>query len=307
MKTGREVVRRLGQMLPAERPPVLLHGDMALHNILYSTKGPVLVDLERAGMGDPLQDMGQLVAHLREMARRSPEAHARLGAFEEQMVHAYLRGSEDDNLERLAFFTGCALADRAAGAVIRRGLDRRPPELLRLALEATKGASSNRPAFFIGDTAGPSGLQWEVFYPKLEPEWPGFLGDPSGEPVHGVYDANRDAFREVRPEEDGGLPALAKWVNEGELLNYRAGRRATVRLAAWRDGHGAYVKILPPRRARRLLRRYRAVKRALSTVAGEAPLIPPLLEGDPDEGVIVFGALTGRSLSELVFSGCPQI
>jgi aminoglycoside phosphotransferase (APT) family kinase protein len=310
--TAREVVRRLGKMVPPERPPTLVHGDLALHNILYTRSGPVLVDLERAGMGDPLQDVGQLVAHLRELARRSPEARASLGSFEEQLIESYAPGSDmEGNLQRLAFFTGCSLVDRAAGAVIRRGLDvwwpARAAELLRLALEVTRGASSIGPTFFVGATARQSGLQWEIFYPKLEPEWPGFLEDASGQPVYGVYDAHRDAFREVRPENDAALPSLARWVGQGELVKYRVGRRATVRIRPGSDRPAAYVKILPPRKARKALRRHQAVERAMASASTETPLIPRLVEWAPDEGIIVVEALPGRSLRDLILAGSPEV
>ncbi len=309
-RTGHEVVATLAKALPDERPAVLVHGDLALHNILYSREGPVLVDLERAGMGDPLEDLGQLVAHIREVALGWPAAGPSLREFEERLVEAYARASgEDVPAQRLGFFTAAALADRAAGSIIRRGLDvwwpARAVELLRLALDASQAVRVARSTFFVGDTAGRSGLRWEVFYPRLEPKWPGFVQDASGRPAYGVYDAHSDSFMEVNPEDDAGLPALARWLSHGELVKYRVGRRATIRIPAGPTGPGAYVKVMPPHKARKVLRRHRGVERALASLTSRTPVIPAIQDAAPDEGVVVVAALPGRSLRDIILERSP--
>lgn len=309
-RTGHEVVARLARALPDERAAVLIHGDLALHNILYSEEGPVLVDLERSGMGDPLQDLGQLVAHIREVAVRWPAAGPSLREFEERLIEAYARASgEDVPGQRLGFFTAAALADRAAGSIIRRGLDvwwpARAAELLRLAFDVSQAVGMARSSFFVGDTPGPSGLRWVVFYPRLKPKWPGFLQDASGRTAYGLYDRHSDSFVEVRPEDDTDLPALARWLSRGELVKYRVGRRATIRIPAGPTGPGAYVKVMPPHKARKVLRRHMGVERALASLPNGAPLIPAVQDAAPDEGVVVVGALPGRSLRDMVLERSP--
>ena len=50
---------------PPDRPPALLHGDFHLDNCLYSTREPrllAIIDWEMATIGDPLLDLGLLLA-----------------------------------------------------------------------------------------------------------------------------------------------------------------------------------------------------------------------------------------------------
>ncbi|HEX2069661.1 MAG TPA: phosphotransferase [Actinomycetota bacterium] len=306
---AKEVMDRLAGLLPPVNESGLVHGDMALHNVLASPSGPVIVDLERARMGDPVQDVGKVVAHLRDEAEQHPESRTRLREFEEKVVEEYARTSDDGALERLPFFTAAALADRAAGSVLRRALDHwwpsRPAELLELALDVIRGARSARPTFFAREAPTPSGPKWQVFYPKDGTTWAGFLQDPSGQAVYGVYESSTDSFREVRPEEDAELPALAGWIGKGDLLNYRVGRRATVRVPG-RDGEpGAFVKIRPLAKAK-VLQRYRAVHDLLAS-RPHAPRVPPLLEYRPEEGVIVLAELSGRSLRDVLLEGPGEV
>ncbi|MDP8955758.1 MAG: aminoglycoside phosphotransferase family protein [Actinomycetota bacterium] len=304
-KSARDLMEGLAALLPPPREVGLVHGDMALHNVLDAVNGPVIVDLERSALGDPLQDLGKVVAHLREEEHQHPEARSELREFEETLIEEYARRAGNGGLEALPFFIACALADRAAGSVLRRALDNwwpnRPAELLELALDVIANARVTRPTFFTGDSAVPPGTQWQVFYPKDGRHWAGFLQDPFGKVVYGIYDSATDSFQEVRPEDDGELPALRRWCRRGELLNYRVGRRATVRIEA-RDGQpGAYVKIRPPSRVK-LLRRYRDVHELLSSTPG-APLVPPLIDYRPEEGVLVLGDVPGRALREFVLEG----
>jgi aminoglycoside phosphotransferase (APT) family kinase protein len=299
---AQEVMERLAGLLPPVNEAGLVHGDMALHNVLDSIDGPVIVDLERSRMGDPLQDVGKVVAHLRDEAEQHPESRVRLREFEEKLVEEYARASGDRALDRLPFFTAAALADRAAGSVLRRALDHwwpsRPAELLELALDVIPGARNPRPTYFGRETPTKSGAQWQVFYPKDGTTWAGFVQDPSGNVVYGVYDSVTDSFREVRPEEDTELPALAKWIGQGDLLNYRVGRRATVRVPGREGQPDAYVKIRPPSKVK-VHRRYRAVHELLMGTRG-APHVPPLLDYRPEEGVIVLAEVPGRSLREVI-------
>lgn len=305
-KVAQEVMEGLAGLVPSVNETGLVHGDMALHNVLDSVRGPVIVDLERSRIGDPLQDVGKVMAHLRDEANQHPEARGRLREFEDTLVEEYARASGERTLERLPFFTALALADRAAGSVLRRALDSwwptRPTELLELALDVIRGWSGDaRPTFFARETPTPSDAKWQVFYPKDGTTWAGFLQDPSRGVVYGVYDSVTDSFREVRPEEDPELPALAPWIGRGDLLNYRVGRRATVRVPG-RDGElGAFVKVRPLAKAK-VLRRYRAVHELLTRTRG-APMVPPLLEYRPKDGVIVLGEVPGRALRDFVLEG----
>ncbi|HEV8114633.1 MAG TPA: phosphotransferase, partial [Acidimicrobiales bacterium] len=61
----RELRSSLVAALPPPRPPVSLHGDLHLDQIILGSSGPVVLDFERAATGPAGHDLGTLVAHLR--------------------------------------------------------------------------------------------------------------------------------------------------------------------------------------------------------------------------------------------------
>jgi Phosphotransferase enzyme family len=87
-----------------------IHGDLHLHQVVLGDQGPVFVDLERAAAGHPLQDVGELVAHLLELAEDRPDVRSRILAFRDAFLDGWLLGRP---LEDLPFFIGVALANRA--------------------------------------------------------------------------------------------------------------------------------------------------------------------------------------------------
>jgi len=72
-----EVADWLDTRMPEERETVLLHGDWHLHNFILGDDGTVraVVDWELCTTGDPLADVGQMVAYWTEL--RSPEGFFR--------------------------------------------------------------------------------------------------------------------------------------------------------------------------------------------------------------------------------------
>jgi aminoglycoside phosphotransferase (APT) family kinase protein len=66
-----DVRARLADRLPEERETVLLHGDYHLHNLVLADDGSVraVLDWELCTVGDPLADVGQMVAYWEELAR----------------------------------------------------------------------------------------------------------------------------------------------------------------------------------------------------------------------------------------------
>ena len=300
MERARELTRTLRRLIPPGGSLGAVHGDLSLHNILLSPRGPVLVDLERAGVGHPLEDIGQFVGHLRNLASRRPDARQNAKAFEEELVEAYARLTGTKSLDGLKFFTACALAERAVAAVLRRQLDDweedRAERLLELALDSVAQTTSFRRAFLARPNDEAVRERWEVLYPKPEGEWPVVVEDSAGTRVYGTYDPRKDAFREVRPEDDEGLPALARWLDKGRLINYRVGRRATVAVPG--DAPTAYVKILPPRKAQKVVRRYQALHQLVATAPAGVPRPPELLDWLPEDGVIMLGAVPGGSLRD---------
>jgi aminoglycoside phosphotransferase (APT) family kinase protein len=64
-----EVAEYLAARMPEERETVLLHGDYHLHNLVLGEDGSVraVLDWELCAAGDPLADVGQMVAYWREL------------------------------------------------------------------------------------------------------------------------------------------------------------------------------------------------------------------------------------------------
>jgi aminoglycoside phosphotransferase (APT) family kinase protein len=61
-----EIARWLEDHRPAERAPAILHGDYHLRNVMFAPQPPArvaaIVDWEMATIGDPLLDLGALLA-----------------------------------------------------------------------------------------------------------------------------------------------------------------------------------------------------------------------------------------------------
>lgn len=72
-----ELFEHLSARMPDERETVLLHGDYHLHNILFSEDGTLraVLDWELCTVGDPLADVGQMVAYWNELS--APEGFFR--------------------------------------------------------------------------------------------------------------------------------------------------------------------------------------------------------------------------------------
>jgi aminoglycoside phosphotransferase (APT) family kinase protein len=68
-----EVAAVLSSRMPEERETVLLHGDYHLHNVVFGGDGEIraLLDWELSTAGDPLADVGQMVAYWNEL--REPD------------------------------------------------------------------------------------------------------------------------------------------------------------------------------------------------------------------------------------------
>jgi aminoglycoside phosphotransferase (APT) family kinase protein len=93
----------LDDHLPAEQPPGIIHGDVHLANLLYRYDAPevaALVDWELATVGDPLVDIGWLLAHWPDKAG---EGVATTGALpwtgfptREELIERYAQSSGRD-------------------------------------------------------------------------------------------------------------------------------------------------------------------------------------------------------------------
>ncbi len=300
---------RLRRMVPAAGHPVVpMHGDLHLHQILLGPEGPALVDFERAGMGHPMADIGELSAHLLEVSLQGGAAGAAAERFRSEIRERTFRVAPRAWREDEPYFTATGLARRALLRMRRLdpGWEERGAQLLRLALDVSSGGSSGRGSsarrFFQHAEVGPPGFRWEVFHPRPERPWPGHLENADGERRFGTYVEEDDAFVEMRPEHDPALPGMARWTGGGEIVTYRAGRRVTLAVAAADGAPSRYVKVLRPARAGRLLGHARAME-ALSAGIPAFPTTPPVMQSDVRAGVLVFEALPGSILHALLAGG----
>jgi len=313
--------RRLEASLRANLPrpvaPTPVHGDLHLHQIVLGPAGPVFVDFERFGLGDPLQDVGNLVAHLRAYAVRDPEAAPALEGFRERFASAYFASGPERPQRDLAFYTACGLAELALLPFRRLEpayetkviealdlLERTIGEAPHGPPAATGGAASAQRAFGVTfDSIEIRGATWQAIHPKRNGPWPGFFEDSKGRRVWGQWDPERLRFEELRPEDDPLFARCADWLRRGTLVAYRPGNRAVIRVA---DAPGArYAKITTPARASRSLRIHEAL-RAIPRVPAGFPHLPEVLEADADRGIVVYAGLEGTSLFDRLGSGARR-
>jgi aminoglycoside phosphotransferase (APT) family kinase protein len=97
------VADRLEQAMPEERETVLLHGDYHLHNLVLGPDGAVraVLDWELCTAGDPLADVGQMVAYWNELRSddgffRDPVAAADGFPDADALAAGYARASGRD-------------------------------------------------------------------------------------------------------------------------------------------------------------------------------------------------------------------
>lgn len=106
---------------PETRTDVPVHGDLHARQVLVGDDGePVFVDFERAAMGDPLDDLGNLIAHLVWEHDTAGAEGAAAGPFAEAVAREYARCTGPLDARSLAFHEGCAFMEIAELPVRRR-------------------------------------------------------------------------------------------------------------------------------------------------------------------------------------------
>jgi Putative homoserine kinase type II (protein kinase fold) len=167
--------------------------------------------------------------------------------------------------------------------------------------------AAHSPTFFTRSDPTAEGFRWEKFLPHQNESWPGFLEHPSGTRAYGLYERKLDGFLPISPEADPALGSLARWFEMGSLVSYRVGLRATVRLERRGEGAPQYAKLLTPRKACKLEERTRMVLAVRNGADRSFPELAPLIESRPQEGVLVFAALPGHSLHDLLVEESPEV
>ena len=127
-----EVATRLEQRMPAERSSTLVHGDYSFNNTMWDRDDPsrmvAVLDWEMATRGDPLTDVGMLVAYWGPVGAllwraRSPQPHRANDGFPSaDAVAARYAESSGRALDELEFYVALAtykLAVITEGAAAR--------------------------------------------------------------------------------------------------------------------------------------------------------------------------------------------
>jgi aminoglycoside phosphotransferase (APT) family kinase protein len=149
-------------------------------------------------------------------------------------------------------------------------------------------------------------------FPSLRPPWPAQLV-PSGigSPRWGEWDHETGGVTVADPADDARLPGLRDWVGAGELVAYRPGWRAVLRVPAppagdagdagdaGEAGEVRWVQVVRVPRTADVVDRHLAVAALVRQLRG--PLrVPEVTDVDAGAGVVVLSAVTGSPLRELL-------
>jgi aminoglycoside phosphotransferase (APT) family kinase protein len=109
-----EVGDRLGDAIPAQQAETLVHGDLKLGNLIFGESGEVaaVLDWELCTLGDPLADLGWLLASWSEPGETgvrivTPPSRAAGFAGRDELVAAYQSGSPL-RLDDIAYYAALA-------------------------------------------------------------------------------------------------------------------------------------------------------------------------------------------------------
>ena len=274
----------------APRRPIeaTVHGDLHLHQFLRADDRVVLVDFERLGKGHPYLDLGHLVAHTMLTRHRTPEAGPAVDAFQQRILEQLLERTEGADREDLPFFIGVGLLERAL----------LPFRHLAPDFEARCAAILDRAAAVLdageAPAQGPTAFRdpdCGTFHPRPRGPWPGRRRGASGQREYCTYDPDLDRVAAVDPANDRKLPGLRSLLGQGQLVAYRAGRRATVRIGE------RFAKVLRPGRTTSIVDRHAALG---SIRTPGFPRVPDIAQHDEEFGVLWLDTVPGTPLHEML-------
>lgn len=243
-------------------PPVLVHGDLHLGQLVVHHGNAQLVDLERAHHGHAHTDLSSLAAHLLELTIVD-DGH-RAGRALGDLRRAWVAdGGDGNDLDGVPL--ACALVQRALLAF--RTFDPRWPGL---------GAALLEQAI---DAAGAP--RWHTVHARPSGHWTASGGGGHRTPRAAIAEGVH--WEAVDPTTDERLPGLEAALSRGALVTHRPGRRAVVRTDE------TFIKVLPPKRARALVDRLSAVGPLLPSSLRS----PSVLSVDTGLGLVEIESMSG--------------
>jgi aminoglycoside phosphotransferase (APT) family kinase protein len=272
----------------------VVHGDFHAEQVLLDGGKAALLDLDGAGAGNPLLDLGSFLGHLRLLVRSGDLTEEQAGSGAEAFLAAY--GPRVEGLETV---TVLALLDLGLSPL--RRLEEGATERVGAVVEEAR-ALLEAPALVRAGIRGDGTIEyeferrtpigalrrWEILPPageRIAQTDPASLG-PEG--IRTALDpAALSAILRARLPGDAGVVRT-------NLLSLRPGRRGVVR-ARLADGATLIVKVYAPGRGRGDWPR-------ASTGPG-APRLPRRLADEPDLGLVFFEDLEGEVLSRRLGKG----
>lgn len=109
-------------------PQQSIHGDFYADQILLTTNGAALLDLDRAAAGDPAKDLGNFQAHMQRMVILQQLDRDRVAAIGSAIQQGYRQETAVPETERIALYTACGLL-RLAPECFRQRLPDWPQQL----------------------------------------------------------------------------------------------------------------------------------------------------------------------------------
>ena len=135
-----------------------------------------------------------------------------------------------------------------------------------------------------------SPIIWDIVHPRPGRPWSG-VGSRHGVPCWGHVDPHSGDVELSAPRSDRRLPALGRWLDRAELVSYRPGRRAVLRIAGARAPE--WVKVLRPERTAAVLDRH-------TRPGGYGVTVPMVVGADVDEGWIRLSHVDGVNLNAVL-------
>ncbi|MFT7620578.1 MAG: aminoglycoside phosphotransferase (APT) family kinase protein, partial [Planctomycetota bacterium] len=263
----------------------VVHGDLHPKQFLFDGEALTLVDLERSCLSHPAIDAGHFLAELQLYDDSHPDQTAKVRGFGARFLAAWSEGFSARVVAAIPLARALGFL-AAAGRVARQAKtsqsDTSVLQLLSyvgIELARIPEEPQNKP-------------EWVQLYPGSRTPWAG-LGvlESDGREEYGQFDPETGTFRFIEPAHDEALPGLAHAINEGELISWRPGRRAVVKVK--REGDVVYRKLLPHKKLGRAVSK-------LSTLADASPdvgkLFPRLVHVDQVSGFFDLEEIRGESL-----------
>jgi aminoglycoside phosphotransferase (APT) family kinase protein len=122
-RPAKALAARLADGLVQQAPELCaIHGDFSPAQVLLNGAAPAIIDLDAAGRGDPVADLGSFAAHLERQALDGKLPRVLVELFRKSLLTGYEShgGSQVVDPARLRLWTAVELLRRAPGAFRRR-------------------------------------------------------------------------------------------------------------------------------------------------------------------------------------------